>query len=94
MVHSNKEFNTLNVEDVLSTEGTKSEDRLEGADIDRKLERRVLWKLDSLLIPMMCCIYLLAFLDRSNIGNARIAGLQKDLGLTDHQYKTGRAASS
>ena len=26
--------------------------------------------------------------DRSNIGNARVAGLQKDLHLTDKQYQT------
>jgi hypothetical protein len=26
---------------------------------------------------------------RSNIGNARVAGLQSDLGLSDHQYQTG-----
>ncbi|KAF9026961.1 MFS general substrate transporter [Hymenopellis radicata] len=35
----------------------------------------------------MTMFYLLSFLDRVNIGNARIAGLQADLGLTDHQYQ-------
>lgn len=30
--------------------------------------------------------YFLSFLDRSNLGNARIAGLQKSLHLTDNQY--------
>jgi hypothetical protein len=35
-------------------------------------------------------LYLLAFLDRSNIGNARVAGLQADLGMSDHQYETGK----
>ena len=29
-----------------------------------------------------------SFQDRSNIGNARVAGLQKDLRLTDNQYET------
>ena len=37
----------------------------------------------------MAARYLLAFLDRSNIGNARVAGLQKDLKMTDIQYQTG-----
>ncbi|KAL0960727.1 hypothetical protein HGRIS_005752 [Hohenbuehelia grisea] len=32
----------------------------------------------------MC--YLLSWLDRTNLGNARVAGLQKDLKLTNHQY--------
>lgn len=30
----------------------------------------------------LCILYLLAFLDRANIGNAKIAGLTKDLGLS------------
>lgn len=84
-----KESSTLQIETASSIDGTKIEDGLPHPKIDRKLERKTLLKLDLLLIPMMCGIYLLAFLDRSNIGNARIAGLQDDLGLTDHQYKTG-----
>ncbi|KAL7911703.1 MFS general substrate transporter [Trichoderma velutinum] len=52
------------------------------------LDRKVLWKLDIVLVPMMTMLYLLAFLDRANIGNARVAGLQKDLGITDVQYQT------
>lgn len=47
----------------------------EKADIERKLVR----KLDWTLIPWLCVLYLLAFLDRTNIGNAKIGGLQKDL---------------
>ena len=31
-------------------------------------------------------IDLLSFIDRVNIGNARVAGLQKDLNMTDYQY--------
>lgn len=30
---------------------------------------------------------MLAFLDRSNIGNAKIAGMQKDLGLDSNDYQ-------
>jgi MFS family permease len=33
-------------------------------------------------------MYLLAFLDRTNVANAAIFGLQKDLGLTSTQYST------
>lgn len=56
---------------------------------DRNLERRTVMKLDLLLPPLMIGFYLLAFLDRSNIGNARIAGLQTDLRMSDHQYQIG-----
>lgn len=35
----------------------------------------------------LCLLYLLSFLDRSNIGNAKIAGLQKNLGnMSTGQY--------
>ena len=42
--------------------------------------------MDLHLIPMLALLYLLAFLDRGNIGNARIEGLDKDLKLTGSQY--------
>ncbi|KAE8448352.1 hypothetical protein EG329_009596 [Mollisiaceae sp. DMI_Dod_QoI] len=54
----------------------------EKAEIDRKLLR----KLDWTLIPILCILYLLAFLDRTNIGNAKIDGLQKSL----HNITTGQ----
>lgn len=56
---------------------------------ENTLDKKRVLRLDLLLVPMMSAIYLLAFLDRANIGNARIAGLQDDLKLTDHQYQTG-----
>lgn len=34
----------------------------------------------------LCLLYLLAFLDRTNIGNAKIAGLSKTLHLTTGSY--------
>jgi MFS family permease len=35
---------------------------------------------------MLAVLYLLSFLDRGNIGNAKIEGLQEDLKLTNDQY--------
>ncbi|KAK4044349.1 major facilitator superfamily domain-containing protein [Parachaetomium inaequale] len=51
-----------------------------------EVERRLVWKLDWILMPWLCFLYLLAFLDRTNIGNAKIAGLSKDLGLSTPSY--------
>ncbi|KAI0903394.1 retrograde regulation protein 2 [Ustulina deusta] len=48
--------------------------------------RRILRKVDYRLIPMLTLLYVLAFLDRGNIGNAKVAGMNKDLGLTGAQY--------
>lgn len=36
--------------------------------------------------PQLCLLYLLAFLDRTNIGNSKIAGLGPDLGLDTTHY--------
>lgn len=45
-----------------------------------------MWKLDLRLIPWLCLLYLISFLDRSNIGNAKIDGLQEGLHITPGQY--------
>lgn len=52
-------------------------------DVD---EAAVLRKMDIRLIPMLSMLYLLAFLDRGNIGNAKIEGLVDDLHMTGPQY--------
>lgn len=49
-------------------------------------ERRALWKLDLSTIPILAMFYFLSFLDRANLGNARLAGLQTNLHLSDHDY--------
>ena len=49
-------------------------------------ERRLMWKIDRHLVPPLCILYLLAFLDRVNIANARLFSLEKDLGLVENQY--------
>ncbi|KAI0102926.1 major facilitator superfamily domain-containing protein [Nemania sp. FL0031] len=49
-------------------------------------EKKILRKMDIRLIPMLALLYLLSFLDRGNIGNAKIEGLQEDLNMTNDQY--------
>lgn len=49
-------------------------------------ERAVRRKIDWHLVPLVTILYLLCFLDRSNIGNARIQGLGKDLQLVGYQF--------
>ncbi|PPJ61094.1 hypothetical protein CBER1_11845 [Cercospora berteroae] len=48
-------------------------------------EKRLVRKLDLWLSPMMVVVFLVAYLDRSNIGNAAIAGMNEDLNLTGSQ---------
>lgn len=49
-------------------------------------DRKLLWKLDLRLIPWLCLLYLISFLDRTNIGNARLIGLEDSLNITGGQY--------
>jgi Major Facilitator Superfamily len=46
---------------------------------DKKVARRLKWKIDLWTLPMITFIYLLAAMDRSDIGNAQVAGMQKDI---------------
>ncbi|KAK4159105.1 major facilitator superfamily transporter [Cladorrhinum sp. PSN259] len=55
--------------------------------IDAKLEKRVRRKFDRTLMVLVFCSYLLAFLDRSNIGNAETAGMSEELGFGDGQFQ-------
>jgi MFS family permease len=55
-------------------------------NVDPKEEARILRKIDFRLVPMLALLYLLAFIDRSNIGNARIAGMYDDLSLQGLKY--------
>ncbi|KAI4160580.1 MAG: hypothetical protein LQ342_005601 [Letrouitia transgressa] len=55
-------------------------------DEKAKVDRQLLLKLDFRLIPWLCLLYLISFLDRTNIGNARLDGLESDLGITSGQY--------
>ncbi|KAI0107659.1 MFS general substrate transporter [Hypoxylon sp. NC0597] len=55
--------------------------------IDPVVEKRVRNKIDRVLVPLVMGLYLVAFLDRSNIGNAETAGMSKDLGFDDPHYQ-------
>ncbi|KAG0143674.1 hypothetical protein CROQUDRAFT_672820 [Cronartium quercuum f. sp. fusiforme G11] len=50
------------------------------------MRRKVVRKLDFRTIPILSLLYLACFIDRTNIGNAKIAGLENDLGLTGIRY--------
>ncbi|KAJ7611771.1 major facilitator superfamily domain-containing protein [Roridomyces roridus] len=50
------------------------------------LEAKVWRKLDLWILPVVSIFYLLSFLDRTNIGNAKVAGLMTQLHMTPRQY--------
>ncbi|PSN71387.1 putative MFS transporter [Corynespora cassiicola Philippines] len=53
---------------------------------DPKAESRLRWKIDLYIVPTVALLYLFCFIDRANIGNARLAGLEADLKLTGYDY--------
>ncbi|KIJ40996.1 hypothetical protein M422DRAFT_229806 [Sphaerobolus stellatus SS14] len=48
-------------------------------------------KVDWHLLPILTLLYLLSFLDRSNVGNASVAGLSTKVALKSGEYNTGLA---
>ncbi|KAL5339619.1 phosphoglycerate mutase-like protein [Aspergillus crustosus] len=55
--------------------------------IDEIAEQKLIRKMDMYILPFMVLLYLFSFLDRVNIGNARLYGLEEDLGLVGDQYQ-------
>lgn len=49
-------------------------------------EAAVIRKLDYRLIPLVFFLYMLSVLDRSNLGNARLAGMEDDIDLSGFRY--------
>ena len=68
------------------SEDGHSHDLSHGEPIDRAAEKRLLRKCDLHVIPVLSLLYSLAFIDRINIGNARLQGLEKDLKMKDQDY--------
>jgi sugar phosphate permease len=67
---------------------------LDDEPIDPKAERRLVWKLDLVIYPVFFVIYMMSFLDRINISNARIQGMVEDLNLIDNRFNIALFVSS
>ncbi|RDW65060.1 hypothetical protein BP6252_10711 [Coleophoma cylindrospora] len=51
-------------------------------------EKALVWKIDLRIFPMLIILFILNFIDRGNFANARLKGLEADLGLSDVEYQT------
>lgn len=85
---------SLELENEKATTGRAKE--LERSALDdpehrARLTRRILFKVDTRVLPLLALLFLCSFLDRTNVGNAKIIGLVKDLGMTNQQYNQGLA---
>lgn len=43
-----------------------------GIEEENRLRKSLLWKLDTRMLPMIALLFLFSFLDRTNIGNAKM----------------------
>lgn len=72
---------TLGTVDVTALDGS-----IDLTHIDVQAEKALVRKIDRHVVPVVMIAYLLSFLDRTNIGNAKLFGLERDLGLVGSQY--------
>ncbi|KAL2789226.1 major facilitator superfamily domain-containing protein [Aspergillus keveii] len=49
-------------------------------------EKRLMRRIDLHVMPWLCLTYALSLIDRTNIGAARVAGMEADLNLTGNRY--------
>ncbi|KNA98233.1 hypothetical protein FOXG_02631 [Fusarium oxysporum f. sp. lycopersici 4287] len=67
-------------------EGTVHQYGQPAPSVDEALESKLRWKMDLRILPTVTIIYLLCFIDRANIGNAKIAGLEADLKMQGYDF--------
>ncbi|RXW12939.1 hypothetical protein EST38_g12914 [Candolleomyces aberdarensis] len=65
--------------DVASDTKVPAIDSPQPPSLNSDAERRLLRKLDWILLPLFTAIYCCNFIDRTSIGNARVAGMETDL---------------
>ncbi|KAE8154364.1 major facilitator superfamily domain-containing protein [Aspergillus avenaceus] len=66
--------------DVTAVDSTSDSEKHDSPDPSIS-ERRLMFKIDSHVLPILCVMYFLAFLDRINMGHALVFGLEDDLGM-------------
>ncbi|KAI9896618.1 hypothetical protein N3K66_008790 [Trichothecium roseum] len=54
-----------------------------------QLNKAVLRKLDWRFLPVITAMLLMSYLDRINVSNARLAGMQEDMHMTDVEWSAG-----
>lgn len=55
-------------------------------NFDKSLERKLVRKLDFVLLPWLSLMYFFNSVDRSNLGNAKTDGMDTDLNFSGNEY--------
>ncbi|KIX02406.1 uncharacterized protein Z518_08347 [Rhinocladiella mackenziei CBS 650.93] len=56
---------------------------------ERAIEKKLVRKIDLMIMPLIVLVYLMNYIDRNNYAAARLQGLEEDLGLHGDQYQLG-----
>lgn len=66
--------------------GLSHEDAEFLTNLTPKEQNKIYHKVDRRVVPMLALLYLIAHLDRANIGNAKIEGIEKSLHMRGNDY--------
>ncbi|PQE30231.1 major facilitator superfamily transporter protein [Rutstroemia sp. NJR-2017a WRK4] len=85
--HDNEKMGSLNEKDAGNLKQNHDDAEVD-VYIDPAKEVKLLAKLDLAFTPVIMLVYLSCFLDRSNIGNVKVAGMLTDIHATNQQFST------
>ncbi|KIM33275.1 hypothetical protein M408DRAFT_152128 [Serendipita vermifera MAFF 305830] len=85
------DLQTVKESSQLSLQSTKEDGHSKGPIFDEKRTKNLVRKMDRNIVPFLSLLYLLSFLDRTNIGNARLVNLEDSLGMTGLDYNVALA---
>jgi hypothetical protein len=71
---------------IQETENVASTEIIDQTPMDPVALKKLTRKCDLYVVPPLFILFLLSFLDRTNIGNAKVQGLEASLGLTGPEY--------
>jgi hypothetical protein len=54
--------------------------------VDTVMEKRITWKCDMKLLPPLIILFIITFMDRTNIANAKIEGMTTELKMKNTDY--------
>ena len=89
--HSKLKFlnmSTQDQKDELHQGNVATEEQIEFASGNKELEKKIVRKVDWKLLPPLSLLMMASFIDRVNIGNARLLGLERDLKMHGTQFNT------
>ncbi|KAF9878000.1 major facilitator superfamily transporter [Colletotrichum karsti] len=79
----------VNDRDLLGDKPTDTSHVAELTEAEKAIEKKLVRRIDWLIMPLILSVYLLNWIDRNNYASARLAGLEEDLNLSLTEYQTG-----